>query len=69
MVTCANCPAEAVHEYRVSKDFSVSYCNSCLPKFLYEQKKAGLLKPLPVVVEEVSAPVTKTTKKKTSSVG
>lgn len=82
MTTCANCKSEAVHQYRVTPEFKIDYCNSHLPNFLRGQQKAGLLKPAVVVVEEavveepiVEEPVveeptvTKTTKKKTSSVG
>lgn len=77
MATCANCPSEAVHQYRVTPEFKIDYCNSHLPSFLRAQQKAGLLKPAPVVIEEVAVEepvvedvtVTKTTKKKTSSVG
>jgi hypothetical protein len=82
MAKCANCTTEAVHQYRVTPEFKIDYCNSHLPSFLRAQQKAGLLKPpavveAPVVVEEAAeetvveetAPETKTTKKKTSSVG
>lgn len=77
MTTCANCKSEAVHQYRVTPEFKIDYCNAHLPNFLRAQQKAGLLKPLPVVVEEVvveepvveETTVAKTTKKKTSSVG
>jgi hypothetical protein len=52
MATCANCFTEAVFEYRIADGHSISYCTSHLPKFLNEQKKAGLLKPTPVPVPE-----------------
>jgi len=72
MATCANCKSDAVYEYRVTSDFKIDYCSFHLPKFLTGKRDAGLLKPTPVVeapIVEDPAPVTKATKKKTSSVG
>lgn len=41
---CANCDKDALFEYQLTKGKSIFYCNSDLPKFLEERKKAGLLK-------------------------
>jgi hypothetical protein len=51
MAKCSNCTNNGVYEYKVTTNFIISYCNSCLPRFLKAQKNAGLLKPAPVVVE------------------
>lgn len=55
---CANCPAEALYGYKVTTDFVIHYCDKHLPKFLFSQKTAGLLK------IEVPAPVVTTSSKK-----
>jgi hypothetical protein len=42
-MSCANCTAEALFEYKLTPEVSVFYCGKHLPKFLNERKKAGLL--------------------------
>jgi len=52
---CANCESDALYEYRVTKGHSLFYCNKCLPKFLTERKKAGLLTITPKFTEELAS--------------
>jgi len=40
---CVNCDRRAMFEYKISKLESILYCGKCLPSFLNERKKAGLL--------------------------
>lgn len=40
---CINCDLRAMFEYKISKVESILYCGKCLPSFLNERKKAGLL--------------------------
>lgn len=54
---CANCASDALYEYRVTKGHSLFYCNKCLPGFLTERKKAGLLKITPKFTEELEAAI------------
>lgn len=65
MVTCANCPREALYTYEVSQDYLIHYCQNHLPRFLTSHKNAGLLglKVTAPVVEEAPV-VTKTKKEK-----
>ena len=63
MAKCVNCTTEALYEYRIVAGHSLSYCNLHLPKFLTEQKKAGMLTPTPAPVVETPEPV-KAAKKK-----
>lgn len=41
---CANCNKDAFYVYQINANSSVLYCNSHLPTFLTQAKKAGLLK-------------------------
>lgn len=40
---CANCNKDAFYVYQINANSSVLYCNSHLPTFLTQAKKAGLL--------------------------
>jgi hypothetical protein len=40
---CVNCDKNAMFEYKITKQDSVLYCGKCLPSFLNDRKKAGLL--------------------------
>ena len=40
---CVNCSKPALFEYKLTQNKSVFYCNTDLPKFLDERKRAGLL--------------------------
>ena len=40
---CANCPDDALYEYRITSKSSVFYCNKDLPKFLKDRKTSNLL--------------------------
>jgi hypothetical protein len=40
---CINCDLRAMFEYKISKVESILYCGKCLPSFLNDRKKAGLL--------------------------
>ena len=42
-MNCVNCDRRAMFEYKISKVESILYCGKCLPSFLNERKKAGLL--------------------------
>lgn len=48
---CANCPADALFEYRITLDKSVYYCGKHLPKFLEPRRKAGQLTLTPAFEE------------------
>jgi cell division septation protein DedD len=41
---CANCTKDAFYIYQLTQKSQVLYCNTHLPKFLEQAKKAGLLK-------------------------
>lgn len=41
---CANCTKDAFYIYQITAGKQVLYCNTHLPKFLEQAKKAGLLK-------------------------
>jgi hypothetical protein len=56
MAKCANCVSDALYAYKINPALTINYCANHLPKFLNDQKAAGLLKP------EVEAP--KPSKKK-----
>ena len=43
LMKCANCDKNAMFEYRITKQESILYCGKCLPSFLNDRKKAGLL--------------------------
>lgn len=76
MASCANCSNDAFYTYQVNESFGISYCSYHVPRFLQDQKNAGLLKTtaefnkaqadalasLATVQEETPAP--KTSKKK-----
>lgn len=80
---CVNCTNPGFYLYRMSPTQQYWYCATCLPRFLYAQRDAGLLPSsealmttqaevldiLKPVFEEtpISTPIT-TTKKKISSV-
>jgi hypothetical protein len=40
---CVNCDKNAMFEYKITKQESILYCGKCLPSFLNDRKKAGLL--------------------------
>lgn len=65
MLSCANCPKEAVFRHLVSSDTFVAYCAKHLPKFLSAPRYAGRVTPItaPEPVPEVVAEV-KPSKKK-----
>ena len=42
-IKCANCELDALYVYRITDTSAVSYCDGCLPKFLYARKSAGTL--------------------------
>ena len=42
-MNCINCDRRAMFEYKISKVESILYCGKCLPSFLNDRKKAGLL--------------------------
>jgi hypothetical protein len=41
---CANCSKDAFYIYQITGNKQILYCNTHLPKFLEQAKKAGLLK-------------------------
>ena len=41
---CANCKNDAFYIYQLTVNTQILYCNTHLPKFLEQAKKAGLLK-------------------------
>ena len=42
-MNCANCSNTASHEYRLTLDTSIFYCEKHLPTFLRKAKRAGIL--------------------------
>lgn len=63
---CANCTSAAIHEYKISQNTSVLYCNKHLPKFLDPLRKAGNLtigRDLEPAAEPASEPSVKPKKK------
>jgi hypothetical protein len=44
MASCANCSNDAFYIYQVNESFGISYCSYHVPRFLQDQKNAGLLK-------------------------
>lgn len=66
MAICANCTDNAIYVYQITPVSGINYCQYHLPRFLYQQRDAGIL-PAPVdpIVEEpvVEEPTTKTKKK------
>lgn len=61
MANCANCSADALYVYQVTKGFGVNYCQKHLPKFI---AKAGTFVNIETVVEESVPEVVKVSKKK-----
>jgi hypothetical protein len=60
---CANCKKDAFYIYQITEDAQILYCNTHLPKFLEQAKKAGLLKTteaLKSVLEEGFKKITNT---------
>jgi cell division septation protein DedD len=60
---CANCKKDAFYIYQVTGNSQILYCNTHLPKFLEQAKKAGLLKTteaLKSVLEEGFKKITNT---------
>lgn len=41
---CANCDKDSFYIYQLTASSQIFYCNTHLPKFLEQAKKAGLLK-------------------------
>jgi hypothetical protein len=66
MSSCANCAADAIYTYQINDSFAMHYCQSHLPRFLYDQRDAGNLafKSAEESVEEAS----KSSKKKSTPV-
>jgi cell division septation protein DedD len=44
LMKCANCNKNAFYVYQIIEGKQILYCNTHLPKFLEQAKKAGLLK-------------------------
>jgi len=42
-MNCANCTATAAHEYKLTADASIFFCEKHIPGFLRKAKLAGLL--------------------------
>jgi cell division septation protein DedD len=60
---CANCKKDAFYIYQLTENAQILYCNTHLPKFLEQAKKAGLLKTteaLKSVLEEGFKKITNT---------
>ena len=60
---CANCKKDAFYIYQITENAEILYCNTHLPKFLEQAKKAGLLKTteaLKSVLEEGFKKITNT---------
>ncbi len=63
LMQCANCKKDAFYIYQITEDAQILYCNTHLPKFLEQAKKAGLLKTteaLKSVLEEGFKKITNT---------
>ena len=60
---CANCKKDAFYIYQITENAQILYCNTHLPKFLEQAKKAGLLQTteaLKSVLEEGLKKITNT---------
>ena len=60
---CANCKKDAFYIYQITENAQILYCNTHLPKFLEQAKKAGLLQTteaLKSVLEEGFKKITNT---------
>ena len=55
MTTCANCDNSSVWIYEITPSHTIPYCGLHLPKFLKDQKNAGLLKRSDEMIQEQSA--------------
>ena len=42
-MSCEVCKGPSLYIYRITDKIGINYCDGCLPKFLVERKKAGLL--------------------------
>ena len=42
-MACSSCNNLSHYVYRITEKVGIEYCERCLPKFLEERKKAGLL--------------------------
>jgi hypothetical protein len=51
---CANCDKDAFYIYQLGAQTQIFYCNTHLPKFLEQAKKAGLLKTTEALAAAVS---------------
>jgi cell division septation protein DedD len=63
LMKCANCKKDAFYIYQLTENAQILYCNTHLPKFLEQAKKAGLLKTteaLKSVLEEGFKKITNT---------
>ena len=63
LMKCANCKRDAFYIYQITENAQILYCNTHLPKFLEQAKKAGLLKTteaLKSVLEEGFKKITNT---------
>ena len=63
LMKCANCNKNAFYVYQIIEGKQILYCNTHLPKFLEQAKKAGLLKTteaLKSVLEEGFKKITNT---------
>jgi hypothetical protein len=64
MIKCSNCETEAVYRYRVTGDYSILFCFTCLPSFLKSPSYKGrVVKVASEVIEPEVAPKKRSTKK------
>lgn len=72
MATCANCENTSVWVYEITPSHTIPYCSKHLPKFLTDQKNAGMLKRSEEMVQNASdafeALATKSSKKSSKKV-
>jgi len=54
MATCANCENTSVWIYEITPAHTIPYCSTHLPKFLNDQKNAGMLKRSEEMVQDTS---------------
>jgi hypothetical protein len=68
MITCANCPADALFEYAVEAHYSLFYCQRHLPRFLANNPRLFTTVTQPAPVVEAVVPEPKPSKKKVEAV-
>jgi hypothetical protein len=68
MLACSNCPTEALYRYKVTADFGLTFCFTCLPTFLkapqYSGRVVKLSDEVRPVIAETPAPKKRSSKKK-----